>query len=135
MRATDCPHCPASTVFARLCAHWWLRGWGAADRAAREAVPERTSAFRVLGTIDRVYYEVDVTGDVADPVVGSKRVRGLFRQEERRIVLVTPVGPSYTVARDDPASILAMLVAKTRVTRVSDNAPRLIDSLPPGAVW
>lgn len=93
------------------------------------------SGFRVAGVLDNTLYEVEVTGRADDPVVGSKRVRGLLRQFEGEDVAVTPQGPTYTVDPRSPASILALLSVHTKVTRVSDDAPRLVDPRPEGAVY
>lgn len=91
--------------------------------------------FRVAGTLDGTLYEVEVTGKKSRPTVGSKRVAALVRQHDGRTVLVTPVGPAYVVDGGDSASVLALLGAHTTVRRVSDDAPQLVDALPPGAVW
>lgn len=92
------------------------------------------SSFKVAGVLDGALYEVEVTGRADTPAVGSKRVSGLIRQYEGETVLVTPVGPAYVVDGADPASVLALLSAKTRVRWVSDDAPTLVDPLPAGAV-
>lgn len=83
--------------------------------------------FTVAGSLDDALYEVEVTGDAGDPVVGSRRVRVLVEQYAGETVLVTPKGPAYTVDPADEASVLALLSAHTRVTRVGDGAPVLID--------
>lgn len=93
------------------------------------------AGFRVAGVLDGALYEVEVTGRASRPVVGSKRVRGLFEQYEGERVLATPVGPAYVVTGSDPASVLALLSAHTKITRVGDGAPTLVDPLPDGAVW
>jgi hypothetical protein len=93
------------------------------------------SGFRVAGTLDDALYEVEVTGRKSRPVVGSKRVAGLVRQHEGDTVLVTPVGPAYVVDGADPASVLALLSSHTQVSRVSDDAPQLVDPRPVDAVW
>jgi hypothetical protein len=88
------------------------------------------SGFTVAGVLDNTLYEVKVTGNKADPVVGSKRVKGLFRQYEGQKVSVTPVGPAYTVDGGDPASVLALLSVHTKVTRAGgdgETVPRLLD--------
>lgn len=91
--------------------------------------------FRVAGTVDKTLYEVEVTGSKSRPVVGSKRITALVAQHEGETVMVTPVGPAYVVDGADRASVLALLSAHTKVRRVSDNAPQLVDALPPGGVW
>lgn len=93
------------------------------------------SGFTVAGTLDGALYEVQVTGDKDRPVVGSKRVTGLVRQNVGETVLVTPVGPAYVVDPADPASVLALLSSHTKVSRVTGDAPRLVDPLPEGSVW
>lgn len=93
------------------------------------------SSFRVSGTLDGVLYEVEVTGEKSQPVVGSKRIATLVRQHEGETVLVTPQGPAYDVDGSDGASVLALLSAHTKVRRVSDDAPQLVEALAEGAVW
>lgn len=93
------------------------------------------SGFRVAGRLDGALYEVEVTGTASRPTIGSKRVEGLVRQYEGKQVLATPVGPVFTVDPSDGASILALLSAHTDVTRVSDDAPQLVDPRPAGHVW
>lgn len=93
------------------------------------------NGFRVAGVLDHTLYEVEVTGDAKTPVVGSKRVRGLVRQHAGETILVTPAGPAYVVDPSDPVTVLALLSAHTKVTRVSDGAPSLVDVRPPGAIW
>lgn len=83
------------------------------------------SGFNVAGMIDGCLYEVAVTGDAKQPVVGSKRVRELVKQAQGRRVLVTPYGPAYTVDAADPASVLALLADSTTVRWVGDDAPDL----------
>lgn len=93
------------------------------------------SGFTVAGVLDDTLYEVQVTGDAGRPVVGSKRVGRLVEQWAGETVLVTPVGPAYTVDPGDQASVLALLSAKTAVRSVGDGAPPLVDPRPDGAVW
>ncbi len=93
------------------------------------------SGFRVAGSLDGVLYEVEVTGEAARPTVGSKRISTLVDQYEGETVLVTPVGPAYVVAGSDGASVLALLSAHTKVRRVSDDAPQLVEPRPEGGVW
>lgn len=102
---------------------------------ARPAAGGTHPKVRVAGVLDRTLYEVELTGDPRDPVVGSKRIRGLVRQHLGETVLVTPVGPAYTVAADDVESLLALLSAHTKVTRVSDGAPTLVEHRAPGTAW
>ena len=95
------------------------------------------SGFTVAGVLDNTLYEVKVTGNKADPVVGSKRVRILLRQYTGEKVMVTPVGPTYTVDPADPESILALLSARTRITRTGgddEDVPRLVDPPVEGVV-
>lgn len=91
--------------------------------------------FKVAGVLDGTLYEVEVTGDATSPVVGSARVRALVAQFTGETVLVTPVGPAYDVDPGDAASVLALLCEQTKVKWVSDDAPRLVDPRPAGAVW
>lgn len=93
-----------------------------------------TDAFKVAGVLDGTLYEVQVTGDSARPVVGSRRVARLVEQYEGERVLVTPAGPAYVVAGDDPASVLALLSARTRIRWTDDHAPPLVEPLTEGAV-
>lgn len=93
------------------------------------------SGFRVAGKIDGALYEVEVTGTTSRPTIGSKRVEGLVRQNLGETVLVTPQGPAYVVDGGDGASVLALLSTHTDVTRVSDDAPQLVDPRPAGGVW
>lgn len=93
--------------------------------------------FTVAGSLDDTLYEVEVTGDSARPVVGSKRVAGLVRQHEGDTVLATPVGPAYVVKGSDPKSILALLVTHTTVDQVGrdgDTVPSLVDPTPDGVI-
>lgn len=87
-------------------------------------------SFTVAGSLDGTLYEVEVTGDPARPVVGSKRVKGLVRQFEGETVLATPVGPAYVVKPGDEASILALLCDRTKVMQVGtmgQTVPALVD--------
>lgn len=79
--------------------------------------------FLVTGELDGAVYQVRVTGDAADPVVGSGRVRALVSQYEGRRVPLSPVGPTIVVDGGDEATVLALLSAKTRVRRVGPGAP------------
>lgn len=88
--------------------------------------------FTVAGVLDGALYEVEVTGDAAAPTVGSRRVAGLVAEYDGETVLVTPAGPAYKVAPGDPESVLALLSAETKVTRVGAGAPELVDPLAPG---
>lgn len=92
------------------------------------------AGFTVAGSLDGTLYEVQVTGDPATPVVGSKRVARLVEQWTGETVMVTPVGPAYDVDPGDPASVLALLAAKTRVRWASDGAPVLVEPLREGHV-
>lgn len=95
------------------------------------------SGFTVAGVLDNTLYEVRVTGDANDPVVGSKRVRVLLRQYQGENVMVTPVGPVYVVDPADPVSVLALLAAHTRITRTGgdgETVPRLVDEPVEGVV-
>ena len=83
--------------------------------------------FRVAGALDGALYEVEVTGDADTPVVGSRRVTELVQQYAGMTVLVTPAGPAYKVRPGDPASVLALLSSHTKVTRVGEGAPALVD--------
>lgn len=91
--------------------------------------------FRVAGVLDGALYEVEVTGDAAKPVVGSKRVRALVTQFTGETVLATPVGPSYIVRADDASSVLALLVSQTKIRWVGEGAPKLVEPRPAGHVW
>lgn len=92
------------------------------------------SGFTVAGSLDDTLYEVQVTGDPARPVAGSKRVAALCEQYEGRTVLATPTGPAYKVTGGDPQSVLALLSTHTRVRHVSDDAPALVDPAEPGVI-
>lgn len=88
------------------------------------------SGFTVAGVLDDTLYEVKVTGNAKNPVVGSKRVAGLLRQHEGERVLVTPQGPAYVVSGGDAESVLALLATQTRITRAGadgETLPRLVD--------
>lgn len=85
------------------------------------------AGFTVAGILDDTLYEVEVTGEESRPVVGSKRVDALVRQHTGSVVLATPAGPRYTVDPADAKSILALLSTETKVRRVSDGAPSLLD--------
>lgn len=69
----------------------------------------------LTGQLDGALYEVQVTGDVAQPVVGNRRITALVQQHAGRPVLLTPTGPSVPVAGDDPMSVVALLEQKTKV--------------------
>lgn len=90
--------------------------------------------FTVAGVLDATLYEVQVTGDASRPVVGSKRVARLVEQWEGETVLVTPAGPAYDVDPGDPASVLALLSAKTDIRWADDHAPVLVEPLPAGGM-
>lgn len=92
------------------------------------------SGFTVAGSLDDTLYEVEVTGDPARPVVGSKRVAALVEQYDGETVLASPVGPAYVVTPGDAESVLCLLVAETRVHRVSEDAPALLEATPPGTI-
>jgi hypothetical protein len=83
-------------------------------------------SFTVSGELDNTLYEVAVTGESDRPTVGSKRVAALVDQNLGETVLATPNGPAYTVEAGDPKSILALLSSKTNVTKVSPDAPSLV---------
>jgi hypothetical protein len=85
------------------------------------------SGFTVSGVLDNTLYDVEVTGDASNPVVGSKRVSALVTQQTGTTVLATPGGPRYTVDPGDPASVLCLLSAQTKVQSVGDGAPKLVD--------
>lgn len=84
-------------------------------------------SFTVTGVLDDTLYEVEVTGRTDQPVVGSKRVAALVTQETGNTVLATPGGPAYKVDPSDPASVLCLLSTKTKVRRVGEGAPKLVD--------
>lgn len=82
--------------------------------------------FTVAGVLDDTLYEVEVTGDPAQPAVGSRRVAALIAHETGETVMATPVGPAYVVSPGNATSILALLTTATKVTRVSGDAPSLV---------
>lgn len=95
------------------------------------------AGFTVSGVLDNTLYQVKVTGDASNPVVGSKRVRLLVRQYAGQKVQVTPTGPVFTVNPGDPKSILALLSAKSKVTHAGsdgETVPRLVDEPAEGVI-
>jgi hypothetical protein len=93
------------------------------------------SMFAVVGVLDGLPYEVEVTGNPAAPVVGNARVARLLVQFQGETCLATPVGPAYLVDPADPLSVLALLCEASQVLWVSENAPSLIDPRQLGTVW
>ncbi len=83
-------------------------------------------SFTVAGVLDDTLYEVEVTGQAGQPVAGSKKIAAMVSLETGSWVDATPQGPRYKVDPTDPASILCLLHAKTRVTRVGNGAPKLL---------
>lgn len=91
-------------------------------------------AFRVTGLLDDTLYEVEVTGNAKQPVVGSKRVAVLVEQFAGETVLVTPAGPAYKVDPGKPETVLALLSAETKVASVGEGAPQLVEPAGAGVV-
>lgn len=89
--------------------------------------------FTVLGSIDGVAYKITVPDD--GPPTGSGRAVALLRGLVGEQVKVTPTGPVYTVALDNPTSVLAALQVETDVAAVSDGAPATLPAAVPGAVY
>lgn len=83
--------------------------------------------FTVQGSLDGALYEVEVTGDGGAPTMGSRRVAALVDQFTGTQVKVTPHGPVFVVSPSDPASVLALLSSRTRVSKVGSGAPELVD--------
>lgn len=69
--------------------------------------------MRVQGEIDGARYDVHVG---PDGPTGSVRVGRLVAQYTGRQVKAGPTGPMVTVSPSDPASVVALLAVKTRVT-------------------
>lgn len=82
--------------------------------------------FTVEGALDGALYDVEVTGDAGNPIVGNRRVRALVEQSVGQRVEVTPHGPVHVVAASDPASVLALLSARTQIRKVGPGAPQLL---------
>lgn len=91
-------------------------------------------SFTVAGSLDGTLYEVEVTGNAGSPVVGSRRVTDLVEEFTGETVLVTPHGPAYKVSPGDAESVLALLSSETKVYRVGEGAPVLVDGLESGQV-
>ncbi|MFB6505631.1 hypothetical protein ACFC07_21930 [Streptomyces sp. NPDC056099] len=73
----------------------------------------------VTGTFeDGAAYQVDVTGQEGQPVVGSRRVRALVEQYTGQSVLLGPLGPQRNLEATDTAAVLALLRDKTLVVEV-----------------
>jgi hypothetical protein len=74
--------------------------------------------IRVRGVLDDGLYEVALTGDPANPVVGSRRVAALVDQWTGEQVITGPTGPVVTVDPGDARSLLALLSVETTVRGV-----------------
>lgn len=83
-------------------------------------------SFTVQGAYDGGLYAVQVTDDERYRVVGSERIAALVQAWEGRNVQVTASGPVLKVTAGDPRSILALLSAKTRVSKVGGDVPQLL---------
>lgn len=84
-------------------------------------------SFTVAGVLDDTMYEVEVTGSKSAPIVGSKRVAALVGQFDGQSVKASPAGPTYTVDGGDPKSVLALLSTQTKVSRIGDGAPAILE--------
>lgn len=98
--------------------------------------------FRTLGDRD-VPYAVVIDGE-GDPLVGkvtggSDVIASAVALDHGRKFFLEPVGPEFTLDKDEPWSIYAWLGATTRVTDVEGEIPedpdRDDDDAPEGAVF
>jgi hypothetical protein len=73
----------------------------------------------VTGTFeDGAAYQVDVTGQAEQSIVGSRRVRALVEQYAGQPVLLGPLGPQRDLEATDTAAVLALLRQHTTVVEV-----------------
>jgi hypothetical protein len=85
-------------------------------------------ALRVTGALPSgQVYQVEITGDRAQPVVGSRLVAVMVDQAEGDLVRPSPTEAPIPVDPEDPRSVLALLEERTTVTDWQGTPPR-----PPG---
>ncbi len=64
----------------------------------------------VTGTLDDgTAYQVQVTGQAAQPIIGSRRVRAMVEQYSGQPVLLSPLGPRRDLDPTDADAVLALL--------------------------
>jgi hypothetical protein len=90
--------------------------------------------FTVLGSVNGVAYRLDV-GATRDEHAGSPAALATLQGAEGQTVLATPTGPAYELNLDDPASVLAALMALTDVVSVGDGAPAILPAVDPTVVY
>lgn len=92
--------------------------------------------FRVQGWNGGVAYQVTIdTTNTDEPVRGSFGVEGLLAEREGETATVTPTGPYLTLDLTNEASVLGALMAWTKVTQVTGEAPQVIPPDVAGAVY
>lgn len=90
--------------------------------------------FTVTGIFEEEPYGVAIGPDPLHlhawgVMSGSPKILALLFLREGQQVRATPVGPTFTVDRNDPASLLGALYALTHVVEVSgEDAPQIFPS-------
>lgn len=80
--------------------------------------------FRAHGSIERTQYSVQVDDD--GTITGSTRLVALRGEiPTGRLLAVTPTGPYLPYDPDSAEGVLALLYARTNVTRIEGDAPTI----------
>ncbi|RZU28318.1 hypothetical protein EV284_6484 [Streptomyces sp. BK022] len=86
--------------------------------------------FTVTGAFDDgATYTVQVTGDAARPVAGSRRAAALVELHQGEQIALSPTGPRRPVDGADTATVLAVLREYTDVIEEGPGAPRRASAL------
>lgn len=88
------------------------------------------AAFRVTGALsDGQVYQVEITGQADQPVIGSRLVAAMIAEATAAgdLVRPSPTEAPIPVDPEDPRSVLALLEQRTQILESEGAAPR-----PPG---